>query len=73
MNAKKKAKKNYGIDKVCASGCDSLQLTKITNEEDNSYVERCDINSIYRFETKKENNHLQDTQHKQMKREKNEC
>ena len=41
-------KKNYQDDKVCVNGCNNA-INNIINEKDNSCVNKCDINSLYRY------------------------
>ena len=54
----KNPNKYYGEDKICVSSCGNFQVTKIINDENNSCVEKCDNNSLYKFETKKEDGFL---------------
>ena len=44
---------NYGEDKKCVNGCSSFLINKIINEEDNSCVSHCNLDSLYKFETTK--------------------
>ena len=48
----------YGEDKICVISCDKFQVTNIINDENNSCVEKCDNNSLYKFETKYEDGSL---------------
>ena len=45
-------KKYYGEDKICLDSCDTFPFNKTINDEDNSCVEKCDLSSLYKFETK---------------------
>ena len=51
---------NYGEDKICLSNCDSFQITKIINDENKQCIDKCNLKSLYKFETKDpdDNNHL---------------
>ena len=46
----KGTKLNYGADKICKSGCDDFE---IINDENNECVDKCDLTSSYKFQTKK--------------------
>ena len=48
----KGGKKYYGEDKICLEDCDSFPFNKTINDEDNSCVEKCNLSSLYKFETK---------------------
>ena len=41
----------YGEDKICLENCDSFPFNKTINDEDNSCVEKCNLSSLYKFET----------------------
>ena len=49
----KGSKKYYGEDKICKTQCDNYTFN-IINDEDNSCVSECNLNSPYKFKTYKE-------------------
>ena len=48
----KGTKKYYGEDKICHEDCNSYEISKIINEENNECVSKCDSDSLFKFETK---------------------
>ena len=42
--------KYYGQDKICITSCSLLGSTKLTNTYNNECVDKCDLNTEYRFQ-----------------------
>ena len=43
---------NYNTeDKICVSGCSQFQYNKIINDENNSCVSQCEMESLFKYET----------------------